>query len=986
MAFHDPISTSQPSFFAQTNKITSPGRYSSAHPRGWWGPNISFPYPTNAWFEDFILPGNDGMVVARTDRRTTVLPYSVRATDGGLQFCYPFIRRYPDGRTLRNEHAINYHPTATNWGWTSESSPVTWRLLDLQLGAVEAFNQWFLDRFDELTATLRWQADNTRFAEAPIVKGMPYVTMRYNGLTPKLSIEHSDFHAIRSVNGQTPGVTLSGTRFELKINRPYLGTDATETWVVYASSNISLTFSADGFTASGAYTGYLRIAYAPGGSSDAVTLLDRHAAVIPTAGSAKVTVSGDTATTEFNYTTIGGDNLLLYALPHHEATLVNPSRQPGLKVTTLRGTLSAVSGRIWQMRHQLSTITWRSPNQIDSDKRAAIQAALDAEKNLQAYNLDSPEAYWFGKQIARASRLALIADELGDSAARDSILSKMKEYINPWFDRNAATDSSRSLMYDTSWGGVIDAGAYNLAPAGDPPNANQGFGNAVYNDHYFHWGYFIYAAAVIAHFDNSWANTYKTRVNDMIRDIANPSMNDPHFTQLRHYDWFEGHSWAAGLQPNGDGRNQESTSEAVNAWYGINLWGLATNQSDIRNVGRFLQAMETQTAQLYWQMPSTNSVYPADFASQKVIPLLFANKVFNGTWFGMADDILVGIEMLPFTPASHELLPKAWMRETYDSILSAVATPATAFKPGGWLGYTYAAQAIIDPDTAFNNIQALQVTNDNQYIDSSGASKTNLLWWSAVQKLSVPPTPTPGVGGLPGSNLTSRFLCRADTILQTEGRVGVNDQDYTVQAGQSLVAVSALSASRTITLPNNVPTGYIVTVKDETGSCSSSRTITIAGRINGANNLVLSEAFAGVVLMKTPSGWLRIQLANAGTDNLQAASARPGSSGDNLSSRYRPYVQAAVALGSYRKISSNAALTATDGVVAVSDLSESITINLPAQPRLGQMIEIGDVTGNCSSSRTITIKGTIDGQTSTVLNSPYATISCYYNGVNWSRV
>lgn len=957
MAFHDPFSTTQPGFAARTNKVSTPTVYSSANPDGWWGPNIQFPYPTNAWFQDFVIPGNQNMIDAHADRRTTVWPYMVRSANQELNFCIPFIRKYPDGRTLRNEHQINYDATATNWGWTSDQSPAIWRYLDLSFGATESMTDWYLDRYDELTATLKWLVNGSQYMEAPIVKGSPYVTMRYTGLTPKFSTDNTDYHAIETVNGAAPGGTVSGTRFEVKVKRPYLGTNATETWVLYSSSSITFTTTTQSLTATGVFTGYLRAAYVPGGTAAAATALDSASGVVPIGGTSSVSVSGDTATTSFTYQTLGGSNLLQYILPHHDKTLSSPAKVSGLTVTTIRGTLSAVTGTTWVMTNQLSTVSWNSPNAIDATKMAAIQTALDTEKTMYAYNLDATEAYLFGKQISRAARLALIADQLGDTAARDSIVASMKSYLNPWFDRDANVDLTRSLLFDTSWGGVIDMGAYNVSPAGDPLNANQGFGNAVYNDHYFHWGYFIYGAAVVAHFDAAWSATYRVKVNDMVRDIANPSKTDPYFTQLRHFDWYEGHSWAAGLQPNGDGRNQESTSEAVNAWYGINLWGLATGQNDMRNVGRYLQALETQAAQLYWQMPSYNTVYPSDFAQQKVIPLLFANKAFNGTWFGLSNDIQVGIEMMPFTPASHELLPKTWMQETYPAILQSVASTSTAHTPGGWLGYTYSAQAIIDSTAAFNNIQALSITNDNQYIDAFGSSKTNLLWWSAVQGSStsavattvslaaspastatqgssvsltatvtpsaaagtvtfrngattiatatvsggtastittslptgtssltavftpadtgayvgstsntisytitavVPPDPEPSTGGVAGSNLVQTAYMSGDAFVAlTEARVGVNDANYAATSKETIIAFTALSAARTVTLPN-VPVGTQIIVKDEAGSCSATNTITLSGTVNGQANVVLSQPFATATLVKTVNGWTRL--------------------------------------------------------------------------------------------------------------------------------
>lgn len=41
-----------------------------------------------------------------------------------------------------------------------------------------------------------------------------------------------------------------------------------------------------------------------------------------------------------------------------------------------------------------------------------------------------------------------------------------------------------------------------------------------------------------------------------------------------------GHSWAAGLQLSADGKNQESSSEAVNGYRAVALLGTATGDCD----------------------------------------------------------------------------------------------------------------------------------------------------------------------------------------------------------------------------------------------------------------------------------------------------------------------------------------------------------------------------------------------------------------------
>lgn len=1048
MAFSDPISTSAPGYANKANLVTQPSAST------WWGPNITFPYPTNSWFMDFVLPSTTDIINAGMDRRTSVWPYMIRAQDDGVAFNKPFIRKYPDGRTLRNEHQINYDATATNWGWTSDQSPAIWRYLDLTFKSTETITSRYLDRFDQLTATLKWNVDGTHYMEAPIVKGMPYVTMRYTALTPKFETNNTDYHSIATVNGSAPSGTVSGTKFTLTINRPYLGSGAKETWIIYASSSITFTASASGLVATAPFTGYLRAAVVPNADPAEVTVLDNYAHAVPVSGSASVSASGDTSTTTFSYTKIGaGSNVITYAFPHHNDTLSSPSYASDLSISTIRGTLQAVIGNTWTMYDQLSTITWHSPNAIDSDKLSAIQTALDTEKTFQAYHLDAGEAYLFGKQISRAGRLALIADQIGDPAARDGIIAAMKTYLNPWFDNDANSVALRSLMYDTTWGGVIANSAHNASPAGNPQNANQEFGNAVYNDHYFHWGYFIYGAAVVAHFDASWAASYQTKVNNMIRDIANPSPSgDPYFTQFRHFDWFEGHSWAAGLQANGDGRNQESTSEAVNAWYGIHLWGLATGQSDLSNVGRYLQAKETHAATLYWQMPSYNEVYPADFANQKVIPLLFANKAFNGTWFGLSDDILVGIETLPFTPASHELLPKPWMQETFPAIIADNATTGTAHTPGGWLGYTYAAQAIIDPSTAFTNINTnISTSDDNQYLDKFGASKTNLLWWSAVQGESGPaPTSTttsidvdPAATATEGATVTitatvlpsnapgSVTFRSGATILSTAnvtGGVATMATDTLSVGAHSLTATfvpadtnsysgsSSSAANYTITgsTPTTTTTSLFASpVSTTTEGTAVTLTATISPSADGSVTFKSGATVIGVDIAVGGSASVITSSLSLGAHTLTAefASSNTSAFTDSTSSGLPYTITSAGGGGGGSASNANAVpfmafasgqpqtavrtavnnanytVTASDTIVAYTALSAARSVTLPNPANnIGRIIIIKDESGSCSGGNTITLVGTIDGTSNLVLNTAYAATRLYAGSTGWYKI
>ena len=85
-------------------------------------------------------------------------------------------------------------------------------------------------------------------------------------------------------------------------------------------------------------------------------------------------------------------------------------------------------------------------------------------------------------------------------------------------------------------------------------NDGVDFGNAYYNDHHFHYGYFILAAAIIGHLDPTWITGNKDYVNTLVRDVANPSAKDPFFPVYRSFDWHNGHSWAHGLYASVDGK------------------------------------------------------------------------------------------------------------------------------------------------------------------------------------------------------------------------------------------------------------------------------------------------------------------------------------------------------------------------------------------------------------------------------------------------
>lgn len=99
-----------------------------------------------------------------------------------------------------------------------------------------------------------------------------------------------------------------------------------------------------------------------------------------------------------------------------------------------------------------------------------------------------------------------------------------------------------------AWGGVVSSATYITG------NTGADFGNTLYNDHHFHYGYHILAGAILGHLDPAWLEENKEYVNTLVRDVANPSAKDKFFPMWRSFDWYHGHSWAHGLYAALDGK------------------------------------------------------------------------------------------------------------------------------------------------------------------------------------------------------------------------------------------------------------------------------------------------------------------------------------------------------------------------------------------------------------------------------------------------
>ena len=168
---------------------------------------------------------------------------------------------------------------------------------------------------------------------------------------------------------------------------------------------------------------------------------------------------------------------------------------------------------------------------------------------------------------------------------------------------------SDALVFDKNLGGMVSTDGLL--------NSNADFGNGRYNDHEFHYGYILVACAVMGKIDPAFVDELGAACDAIYYDVAYDLNFDSKESQVlffpgaRHKVWFDGHSFASGMFSFGNGKSQESSSEAVNCYYGALLWSLvkhgkgedpSTDDSPRTDFARLLLAMEIRGARTYWHM------------------------------------------------------------------------------------------------------------------------------------------------------------------------------------------------------------------------------------------------------------------------------------------------------------------------------------------------------------------------------------------------
>ena len=510
------------------------------------------------------------------------------------------------------------------WGVISDIEPITVGVTSLNHSAP------YISHYSDWLITIEWKNGTQRF-QTTVGMGMPFLYYQ----------KDSTNEAYVKINTGT--VTVSNEK--IIIENAYNGAD----FVVYAPKGSSWTKNGNTYTSSLNGNNYWSMVMLPQNSTQLTALADsfqRFAYVEPknTQAQFQYNEKSSTVTTDFRIQTKvheGIDSLpLVGLLPHHWSSSNLTASDYLYNYSSIRGTLKMIASDKFKVSHTFKGILPTLPY-VDflSDGFDPIQlrekiSALEFE-GLATWT----DSYNEGQVMNRLIQTARIAHEMGEDESVKRIHKTIKSRLENWLTHNPG-EVAFLFHYNKTWSALLGY------PAGHGQDNNI-------NDHHFHWGYFIHAAAFLEEFEPGWSKSFGEMVNLLVRDAASTDRKDTLFPYLRNFNPYTGHCWANGFASFPQGNDQESTSESMQFNSSLIHWGDITQNKAIRDLGIYLYCTEQSAIEEYWL--DTKQRNFAKTQPYALVSRVWGNSYDNGTFWTSDIAASYGIELYPIHGGSFYL-------------------------------------------------------------------------------------------------------------------------------------------------------------------------------------------------------------------------------------------------------------------------------------------------------------------------------------------
>lgn len=540
-------------------------------------------------------------------------PLAVRATDKGLRIYYP-------GATITAGRNI------INGGMPGGGDDFT-----AGLSSIDKFPSAVVDDFSDWSVCILFENED-KILRATVTMGSPFVFFTFKNDDPIFIFKNPP-----RITTQQQGA--SAIKIEIA-NRLYgFFAPSGSKWLL-ANNQLKLT--------SPESKNYFSVAILPDGNDDTFELFKKFAHNHITNTYAQWHYDEQKAIVKTRYVLQlkqyeGDQSGTLFALYPHQ-WLNTTNKLTAKFYNSVRGPMKICAGSEFTTEITFPGVLPALPIP-DNLNKTLIKQFIDTElKQSPRYTGDT---YWLGKQLGKWTSLLQISRELKYEDASKLFSARIHKALENFYVPTNQTGNLKSareglFYYDKTWGTLI----------GYP--ASYGSDDQL-NDHHFHYGYFIRAAAEMAFENPDWGkeSNWGGMTKMLINDIANSDSSSTMFPRLRNFDVYAGHSWASGHGRFADGNNNESSSEAVNAWYGIILFGIATGDRELRDLGIWLYTTEVESINHYW-FNVTGKFHHPDYGASAVT-MVWGGKGVNETWFSSNPEMVHGINFLPITAGSFYL-------------------------------------------------------------------------------------------------------------------------------------------------------------------------------------------------------------------------------------------------------------------------------------------------------------------------------------------
>ena len=560
--------------------------------------------------------------------------------------------------------------------------------------SVDGYSDWFVNA--------RYEA-GSRSMNASYGLGSPYVYFMFHGGSPQLSFTASPTIWSGDEQASVLGITIDGAHYGLF--GPSGGT-----WDGIGTD--TLTNRLNGKS-------YFAIAALPDNRPDTLEQFRRYAYAHVTDTKVAWSYNADRSEVQTTYTWTtsvkeGAEQGTIFALYPHQWKHTDAALLP-YEYDSVRGVMKTGAGNSLRTAMKFTGVLPSLPFKLSVDERAALQEYVD-EAQAESYS-GASGTHQTGKRLGKLAALAPIAEQVGDAAAAQQFRSDMKGILQDWLKASDDTERlkrSNLFYYNERWGALIGYPAENGS-------------DTELNDHHVQYGYFIRAAAEIARIDPDWSSDdeWGKMVKLLIQDIANADRSDTRFPFLRGFDPYAGHSWQSGRGQFADGNYNGSPSEAMNAWSGLILWGEATGDTRIRDLGIYMYTTEMNAISEYW-FDAYETKQRQDF-SRTTASMVWGGKTTSGGWSDRPEQSY-GMNWLPITAASLYLTHRP---DYADRNYAALLAENGSISFNLWADIVYMYRAASDPEEA----AALFDAHAEAMTPEAGNSKANAYYW--IRSLNV---------------------------------------------------------------------------------------------------------------------------------------------------------------------------------------------------------------------------------------------------------